>query len=644
MANAGSSIDNDKDSDINNQGSTAECSSSFVLVWLYSFGTLDKLQLDHFRHMDVIKSVKPFTESVVCISHLSTLQNERVILILSTKLAKEIISIVHGITNIFYIYLFSNDSELDLQWMNDFSKVHGSYCDVETLKSKLLSDTSELDVRKDKTTLFNNESYFIPVNYNDDFIAFQTFVEILLSPGLKIDQNVEKGIEIYREIYEGNGRELLKIDIFASDYQPEEAVNWYTRDCFFPRVLNKSFRCFELKLLLGLKCYIIDLNTQLEHLYLEQKEEHYQRHMTYYAGMPLPKNEIEYLKKNVGCLTMIKTFLEATKDHAVACMFSGEGAQIPQFASVLFEIRIDQNFYPVRPFASVRHLSPFPDEDGVIFGFGFIFRIESVEMITDSMWLVILTATNEAQHVAKELINQFKTNLNKPINHITFGNLLNKLNKPKETINYYEGLLNIITPSSKDMVEIYSNLGTAHYLQMEYQLALVYLNKAFDTLKHVENTLGILKSDSENETQSNQSILLQSQSNSVATLQSEIYYNLGIVYHSLSQYDLALQYYKQLLHLIAEKEISLVNLAVIYNSIGSLYLKTGAYDLASEYFHKALDFALIKSPSNDPCTLQCLANVNSLTKLNDEMNDIASTADQLRTLSTHNDSKDSASS
>lgn len=225
--------------------------------------------------------------------------------------------------------------------------------------------------------------------------------------------------------------------------------------------------------------------------------------MKFYAGMLLSENEIEYLKNNVGCLTMIKKFLEATTNYNVACMFSGAGAHRPQFGSVIFEIRIDQNFYPVRPFANVRHLSSFPEEDEVIFGFGFIFRIESIKMIDDGdIWLVALTATNEAQHVAKELINQFKTNLNTPVNHITFGKVFNKFNKAKETINYYNELLNIITPSSKDMVEIYSNLGTAHYLQMEYQLAFEYLHKALDTFKHVENTLGILKSDSENQAQS----------------------------------------------------------------------------------------------------------------------------------------------
>lgn len=183
--------------------------------------------------MDVIKSVETFTESVACISHLSKLQNEKVILILSTKLAKEITSIVHDMTNIFYIYLFFNDSDLDLQWMNDFSKVHGLYCDAESLKSKLLSDTSESVIRKDKMTSFENESYFIPVNYNDEFIVFQTFVEILLSPELKVAQNVGKGIEIFRENYKDNYCVLNKIDIFASEFQPEQAVYWYTRDCFF---------------------------------------------------------------------------------------------------------------------------------------------------------------------------------------------------------------------------------------------------------------------------------------------------------------------------------------------------------------------------------------------------------------------------
>jgi hypothetical protein len=204
--------------------------------------------------------------------------------------------------------------------MLDYSKVHGSYSDIDTLIYKILSDTKKLAVKVDKTTSLDDEKFSINiysnikfgssiVNLNEaagNFISFQIFIDVLLlSPALTNKHGMEKVAQMCREYYQGNLAQLKIIDDFERYYKPEDAVSWYIRDCFLFRILTKAFRDFNLASLFAIRFFIVDLYTQLNKLCIEQNKE-LKECITLYRGQVLHANELESLKKNVGHQHLLK--------------------------------------------------------------------------------------------------------------------------------------------------------------------------------------------------------------------------------------------------------------------------------------------------------------------------------------------------
>ena len=69
----------------------------------------------------------------------------------------------------------------------------------------------------------------------------------------------------YEGKYEGNDSQLNMIYEFRLSYSPDKALQWYTRESFFYRVLNKALRTQNIELLFLLRSFISDIGQQLHH-------------------------------------------------------------------------------------------------------------------------------------------------------------------------------------------------------------------------------------------------------------------------------------------------------------------------------------------------------------------------------------------
>lgn len=70
-------------------------------------------------------------------------------------------------------------------------------------------------------------------------------------------------MEVCREIYKNDASTLAKIEEFGHTYAPDRALLWYTNDSFPYRLLNKTLRTSDTKLVLIFRFFIIDLHKQL---------------------------------------------------------------------------------------------------------------------------------------------------------------------------------------------------------------------------------------------------------------------------------------------------------------------------------------------------------------------------------------------
>ena len=611
----------------------------FVLIWLCPSDALPTLPLVRFRNNDNIKFVEIFDETLPCFSRLSNLKNEKVILILSNTWAKDIAIIAHHEPNILYIYLFSNDTEADFQWIHDYSKAHGPYFDIDALTSEVLSNIAKWVVKVDKITSCDDESVSIDIYKNtnhlssstnvdktiDDFILFQVFIDVFFSSSELTNEHFSKiAARMCRERYKDDPNILKTIDSFEYTYTPQDAIRWYTKTGFLSRTLSKAFYHFDFALLFAFRFFIVDLHNQLNVLQSVQKQI-LTDCIKLYAGKSLPTNEVERLKNNVGGLISIKTFFETTLDFEVALVFSGHGVNRPQFESVLYKIQINSNVNCVKPYAYIANLSDYSDEQAVLFSVGFVFKIESVELDEAAkIWYVNLVCNSDVQNEVKELIDQLKMDLGTPVNYITFGNVLNKFNKLDETWEYYQMLLKTLSLSKEDSAKIFFNIGTAYQLQNHYNSALEYYQKALRIYDSTSNYIEKTPNDVDESQYKFEEL-------------SQIYNHIGSVYLSMNDYRTALMYFQKSLAVVSDTHNQSLNLGTAYYNIGNVYFNMGNDDKALEFFEKALSIASKTQSSEHPFLGQCLRNIGVLTKQSSILDDIASATKNLQCLSKLND-------
>ena len=77
---------------------------------------------------------------------------------------------------------------------------------------------------------------------------------------------------------------------------------------------------------------------------------------------------------------------------------------------------------------------------------------------------------------------------------------------------------------------------------------------------------------------------------------SPTYNNIGVVYHKMYNYDLALEYYQQSLVLSSDN----LSIATLNHNIGSIFYNKGENDEALIYFRKSLAIRKEFLPPNHP--------------------------------------------
>ncbi|CAF1375418.1 unnamed protein product [Adineta steineri] len=110
------------------------------------------------------------------------------------------------------------------------------------------------------------------------------------------------------------------------------------------------------------------------------------RSTTLYRGQLLPKDELEWLKTQIGKNITMNGFLSASLSSSIALDFCGEGKQRPFYESVFFQIDLPPyGLDPAMPYCSIAHLSDFKGEDEYLFKFGTIFEVISIETLTEEI-------------------------------------------------------------------------------------------------------------------------------------------------------------------------------------------------------------------------------------------------------------------
>ncbi|CAF1027262.1 unnamed protein product [Adineta steineri] len=265
------------------------------------------------------------------------------------------------------------------------------------------------------------EQYSLCHMKDDDtktFLWHQFMLDVLFNiPCSPIDnQNIIEASRHVNEIDINDSIDMkqVHIDEFLTTYTSDKSIKWYTRDSFLYRAFNKACRIVDSDLIIQFHSFVKDLNNQLQHLYLQQKDKLYgKRSLTVYRGQAFWNvNELKKFRESKsGDLIAMNTFLSTTINRDVALGFI-LGAD--KNTSVMLQITINgevKNDTRTQIFADIKQFSDYQDEEEILFGMSTVFKLISIED-TDYCMIVNLELTDcKTDENVKKLMNEVKSHL-----------------------------------------------------------------------------------------------------------------------------------------------------------------------------------------------------------------------------------------
>ncbi|CAF1541116.1 unnamed protein product [Adineta ricciae] len=259
--------------------------------------------------------------------------------------------------------------------------------------------------QRDLIVTFQKENgkngYLVPLEVQAKLIWMRLLKEtLLLIP--QTDARIKMMHNRFFIMYRNDPASLQQINNFIDNYQPEDAIPWYTKDCFLFRHINSAMRTENINEIFVCLPYIADLCEAIQIM----KNSVFDATI-FYRGCVLYNEEITGYRDNVGSLMGINTFFSASRDREISKIFAGCGSleQNTALISVIFEIHVDQNSSTV--FTDISTLSNHPEENEVLFDWNSIFRIRSVIYNdNDKCWIVDLITDYEVQLEIEEMYQQ----------------------------------------------------------------------------------------------------------------------------------------------------------------------------------------------------------------------------------------------
>ncbi|CAF1107115.1 unnamed protein product [Adineta steineri] len=600
------------------------------IIWIDNNNDADNadksLITNVIQHIDVCFDIQHCVDIIKSFS----LKNKQIFLISSHPDIETLLKEVADLLNVISVYIFDREERIPLIINNSMTKLRGKYSDLKSLSIQLSHDyKSLLNTSPLPISIFHRESNQKTIRdlskESARFLWLQLLIDILLRTPCN-DQAKEEMLDECRTFYQDDNTELRKIEEFAKTYKSTEAIKYYTGDSFLYRLFNQAFRTENIDFIFLFRFFLIDIYNHLQGLYSEQfltSANYANNTIVVYRGQSMKLTEFDQIKNSIGRLISIGTFFSTTKNHQLAVIYSesqGQNGNL-ELLSVVFEIEVNLTYkITKRPFASVEHISKFPDEEEILFSVGSTFRILDVRdrRADDGYWLVqMIMVQDDDDKDLNELRSQLDKQYSQYGNLCDLGCALIGMCDYDRAERYFQMLLEYTSESNPSFGIIHNSLGIISVNRGDYQKALEYQELALDFFT---------KRNSMNNNRHH-----------IANTNVHI----GAAYRSLGQLDLALEYFFKAANMQSPEE----SLAFTYNEIALTYRDKAENHLALEYFLKALDIEknVLKLPKYHPKLATAYNNIGEIyTHLGDGNNasNYLQQALEIRlkgSVSTHND-------
>jgi hypothetical protein len=265
------------------------------------------------------------TNTDQCIDFVTDSYNEKVVLIISGTLCRNIVPLVDDIHQLHKIFIFDKNKIRYEQWAKQWSKTKGVFTEIESI-CEALKQASQLCEQNAISMSFvttNDGSSSQNLDRLDPIFMYTKIMkEVLLS--ITFDQeHFKKFVNYCHEVFDGNTKQLKYVSELERKYPDKTPIWWYTCDCFLYPMLNRALRTTGVDIVMEMGFFIGDLHRHIEHLQKEQFGDHQVGNMlTVYRGQGLSRPDFDHLINTKGGLLSFNNFVSTSKDRAVSFAFA----------------------------------------------------------------------------------------------------------------------------------------------------------------------------------------------------------------------------------------------------------------------------------------------------------------------------------
>lgn len=319
------------------------------------------------------------------------------------------------------------------------------------------------------------------------FLWFRQMHQFMTTSGHDDDQQAKtEMLKICRKQCHGKSQMETQIKDFENqtlDVNKEDAIKWYTDNCFVHRCTNTALRKENIEQVYSLRFIIKLICERLKVLYCSFVARCRRRKvdiLRVYRGQFLAADQIKLLEDIPGQLISLNGFVSTSRSQQKAMLFIRNCSQ-PDFKRVLFEIELDTTNTNSVPFADISELSKYPGEKEVLLSIGSIFFVQSVAWNEDlQVYVIQLTlAQNDQINVIQYIQETYAKNVDSADQSVLFGKLLFDMGAPYAAIKYFFGALERLSNDQNSLRAIFlNNLGVCYNETGKRDKALEYYQQA----------------------------------------------------------------------------------------------------------------------------------------------------------------------
>ncbi|CAF2658808.1 unnamed protein product [Rotaria sp. Silwood2] len=273
------------------------------------------------------------------ITFIQKTNKQKIFLVTSGSEASQILPRIYSFRPIDSIFIFCMKKERYEYLLNEYSNIVGIYINLDDL---YLSKESA------------------------QFLWFQLFNYVIVHPP-RNRQAKQQMIQICKEYYRGNTKEVKLVQEFEQNYRSEDAIHWYSKQSFVYKLINKALRTEDIDLLYTFRFFISDFSKELQREHdkiLKSKE----KILNVYRGAKLDKEEFDKLKENQEKLISTNVYLSTSRQRSLALRFALKSTKRIDVIPVLFHIQCDiKQINKNISFADISEFSQYPHEEEVLF-------------------------------------------------------------------------------------------------------------------------------------------------------------------------------------------------------------------------------------------------------------------------------------